>query len=150
MVKAPWSGIATVVAFAALVTLVAGCRPIGNSGQQTAADNLRTVYRLGPEYICTPAAPGCEVAVAAATRQLQSQVPSAVITGTAMADPKCGDVNTLCTFAGLEQPEVVVFDLADGSRRYVGLMCGGPTTTQDGTVVSPRICTPADLPLPSP
>ena len=46
----------------------------------------------------------------------------------------------LGTYAGLSQPSAVILDLSDGTRQLVSVLCGGPVTTGDGVLVSPRTC----------
>jgi hypothetical protein len=74
-----------------------------------------------------------------------AKAPDAVVVRQVMAEPVCGDGHGLCTFGGLWQPSFMVFDLADRSRRVIGLMCEGEVT-QDGRVVSETQCTADDLP----
>jgi hypothetical protein len=48
--------------------------------------------------------------------------PWARVTATWFAPPSCG--GQLCAYAGLENPNYVIFDLADGTRQAVEVWCG--------------------------
>jgi hypothetical protein len=94
-------------------------------------------YWLGPESTCTNAnAPDyCAAAIASATPVLKAQRPDAKVVRAAIAPQSC-DATTyvICTNGGMSTATVfVVFDLADGTRHAVGLLCQGAIT--DGSLV---------------
>jgi hypothetical protein len=51
-----------------------------------------------------------------------------------------GGRTVLATTGGIVHASAVILDLADGSRRIVNVLCGGPITTGGGALVSPRTC----------
>ncbi len=99
---------------------------------------------LTSETPCLAAGRGCEVDVEAA---LGAVDPLDVIAASTAGLPTSYEVNgqtMLGAFGGLNQPSAVVFDLADGSRRVVVLLCHGPIS--DGKVViEPRECFTHDV-----
>jgi hypothetical protein len=112
-------------------------------------------YNLGPETPCTAAthvepsaslvghyeygSPDfCDVAVGVATPLLVTQAPRALIVGAAVAPLSCGDPYVGCQLTALGTPVLVVFDLANGSRRAFELWCMAPLW--DGSTVQPATC----------
>lgn len=95
----------------------------GSPSPEPVAAHVVDGWRLGPEYPC-PASwgTGCADITRAATKLVQAKYPGAGIVQTHLAPPLCGPY--LCTNGGLEQPDFVVLDMADGSRRVVVLLCG--------------------------
>ena len=126
----------------ALLLLVAACsEPAGWT-----ADGAHVVdgHWVVTEVRCDPI-PGasCLVAVDAAVRG--TGVDARTVTAgwtadwpTSYRDGRGGTI--LATYAGLSQPSAVILDLADGTRHVVGVVCGGPISSEDGTVESPRTC----------
>jgi hypothetical protein len=51
----------------------------------------------------------------------------------------------LGTYAGLSQPRFAILDLAEGTRRVVGLSCTGTMTDGTGTVVRLPSCQPSPM-----
>jgi hypothetical protein len=121
---------------AVLLVVLAGCgaerptpAPIGNFSGFHVVDG----YWLGPETTCAdPAAPvACPTAIATATPIVTAQHADAGILRATVAEPNCsGTTLSPCTGAGLYKGLYVVFDLSDGSRRIVSLICedSGPTS----------------------
>lgn len=104
-------------------------------------------YWLGPESRCTDSnSPSyCDSAVQAATPVLAAQRPGAVVVRAAVAPPSCSPTTyTICTTAGLYKGVFVVFDLSDGSRQAIGLICEG-TVTEGSEVVRAPDCRPYAL-----
>jgi hypothetical protein len=104
-------------------------------------------YWLGPESTCLDAnEPGyCDAAIATATLALEAQSPGAVVVRAAIAPPSCASTTyVICTTAGLYKGVFVIFDLGDGSRQAVGLVCEG-TVTQGSQVSSAPNCRPYEL-----
>jgi len=104
-------------------------------------------YWLGPESTCTDANEPdyCGAAIATATLALEAQRPTAQVVHAAIAPPSCDATSyVICTTAGLYKGVFVVFDLRDGSRQVVGLMCEG-TVTQGSQVSTASKCRPDDL-----
>ena len=94
-------------------------------------------YWLGPESRCTDAnAPDyCDAAIQTATQVLEAQRPDARVVRAAIAPQSC-DATTyvICTNGGMNTATLfAVFDLADGTRQAVGLLCQGAIT--DGSLV---------------
>jgi hypothetical protein len=132
-----------------------------SSPDPTSGFHIIDGYTLGPESPCSAAthvdpsaslvghyqygSPDfCDGAVPAATEVLLAESPGAAIVRAAVAPPSCGDPYTICTFGELGTPLFVVFDLANGSRRAIGLQCLGPQETQ-GSALGPASCSPNDF-----
>jgi len=94
-------------------------------------------YWLGPESRCTDAnAPDyCDAAIQTATQVLGAQRPGAVVVRAAIAPESCGATTyVICTNGGMNTTTLfAVFDLADGTRHAVGLLCQEAIT--DGSLV---------------
>ena len=63
------------------------------------------------------------------------------IVRTSIARPACFETGP-CVWGSLAQPWFVAFDLADGSRLAVELLCEGPVSDQPGRVIQPASCSP--------
>jgi hypothetical protein len=125
-----------------LLLLVAAC----SSEPHWVGDDVHVVdgFWLQRETPCPFESVGeCQVAVEAA------------LAGSGLAGPDVGEVATadwpmsyvdgtggtiLGTTSGISRSSAVIVDLPDGSREVVGVLCSGPISTNDGTLVSPRTC----------
>jgi hypothetical protein len=101
-------------------------------------------YWLGPETACSDAnAPDyCLAAVATATLDLEAQGSHTQIVRAVIAPQSC-DATTyvFCANGGMKTATLfVVFDLADGTRQTVGLLCQGAVT--DGSLIVAPNCRP--------
>ena len=107
-------------------------------------------YWVTTELACEPATDeGCAAAIETATSIVHAEDPAAKITGAVIAGypMRNGDNPNEMTFTigGLMQPEFVILDLADGSRRTIGLHCG-PGMSEDGsTLTGETACQPAEF-----
>ncbi len=99
-------------------------------------------YRLGTETSCSTAiAPNCDLAIATAKDVLLHTLPQAKIIATSMAEPGCNPADrTVCVQAGLAKAVFVVFDLSDGSRHAIGLLCMPDVFRQDGVLEQHASC----------
>jgi hypothetical protein len=105
-------------------------------------------YWLGPESMCTDtnASDFCDAAVQAGTQVLAAQEPGARILRAAIAPQSCGATTyVICTNGGMDTATMfAVFDLADGSRQVVGLLCQG-AITEGSVVVTVPNCYPDQI-----
>jgi len=86
-------------------------------------------YWVTAEFPCTPENDeACTTAITAASAALRAREPGAAVTGGVFAAypvQRGKDANEISIIlTGLFQPRFVILDLADGSRRVIGLMCG--------------------------
>ena len=125
-----------------LLLLVAAC----SSGPHWVGDDVHVVDRfwLQRETPCPFESDGaCQVAVEAA------------LAGAGLAGSDVGEVATadrpmsyvdgtggtiLGSTSGISRSSAVIVDRPDGSRDVIGVLCSGPISTDDGTLVSPRTC----------
>jgi hypothetical protein len=134
-----------VVTAIALVLGLATAWAVAGLAQTISGNHVVDGYRLGRESTCEPATNSvCQVSARVAIQTLMAKAPDAVVVRQGIADPVCRDEQVQCAFTGLSQPFFVVFDLADGSRRVIGMMCEGEVM-QDGRVVSEPQCTHDDF-----
>jgi len=103
---------------------------------------------LGPERSCSDvSAPDyCQAAVATASVALDAQGSHAQIVRAAIAPQNCsGSTLALCTNGGMGTETVfVVFDLADGSRHAVGLLCQRAISVNNQPPTAPS-CQPDNI-----
>ncbi len=92
-------------------------------------------YWLTEETVCTPDEEECITAIATATTILHAAEPGAVLTGAVTAGypmMQGADRNEMTiVLGGLHKPKFVIFDLADGSRRTIGLICGADLSSDE-------------------
>src|SRR5688572_28151023 len=92
---------------------------------------------------------GCTAAIETATSILQAADPVAEITGAVTAGYPTmrgnGPNEVSFTFGGLVQPEFVILDLADGSRRTIGMHCGPGMSADGSTLTGVTACQPAEF-----
>lgn len=88
-------------------------------------------YWVTEEQRCEADVSRCGDGVQEAIAALRTSEPDAVVTGAASAGyPRMrgeGPDDASLVIAGLQQPSLVILDLADGSRRTIGLNCGPET-----------------------
>ena len=134
-------------ALALVATILVACSSTPPVQHQWADESAHLVdgIWLTTETPCHGAGLDCEVDVEAA---LEAVDPQAVMAASTAGLPTSYEQNgrtMLGAFGGLNHPSAVVFDLADGSRRVVLLLCGGPVF--DGKVIiQPRDCFAHDVP----
>jgi hypothetical protein len=94
-------------------------------------------YWVTAEYPCAPEDDVCRVATETATDVLRQLYPAARITRAVMAGYPVQRGQTAKEFTiilgGLQRPYFVILDLADGTRRTIGLNCG-PDFDPDGNM----------------
>jgi hypothetical protein len=118
-----------VLAFAAAVALVASCSPavVSPDGWWDPGVHAVDGYWVTEERPCVVGVEwGCEFMRDTALAVIQEREPGAIVDRIVTAGwPSMREANQQAfTFAGLTTPRFVIVDLADGSRRVVGLMCG--------------------------
>lgn len=105
-------------------------------------------YWLGPESSCSDAsAPDyCATAIVTATAALDAQGTHAQIVRAMIAPQSCAPTTFVyCTNGGMNTTTLfVVFDLGDGSRRPVGLLCQGAISVNDQAPTAPN-CQPDNI-----
>jgi hypothetical protein len=133
----------TLILALAAATLMAAC---GSSS--VPPSHFVDGYRLGNETACSRVvATHCDLAIGTAKDVLLRALPQAKIVATSMAEPGCNPASgTICVQAGLAKLVFVVFDLSDGSRHAIGLMCNPDVFRQDGVLVEHATCQHDDLP----
>jgi hypothetical protein len=135
------------LAFLAIVVVVAACGT-GHESPHWVGDGLHVVdgHWMLAELPCGSSAPNeCDVAMRSARAALG--IAAASVTRGAIATPPSSWVGAdgqliLGAFAGLAQPWFAILDLADGTRRVVGLSCTGTLTDGTGALVSLPMCQP--------
>jgi hypothetical protein len=135
------------LAFLAIVVVVAACAT-GHESPHWVGAGLHVVdgHWMLAEQPCGSGAPNeCDVAIMSARAALG--IAEASVTTAAIATPPGSWVGsdgklTLGNFAGLVQPWFAILDLADGTRRVVGLSCTGTVTDGTGVLVNLPICQP--------
>jgi hypothetical protein len=135
--------------------LVAACSPAAPNHDGWWDPGVHAVdgYWVTEEHPCAPEGPegpeNCVAALEAATAILHADEPGARITAGALADyPNArgeGPNEITINIAGLFHPTFMILDLADGSRRTIGLSCG-PGTSAAG-VYPVMVCEEQDMPL---
>lgn len=90
-------------------------------------------------------APGADCTIAVGAAIAGSDLDDAEIVGASTAVwpggyRDGGGRTILATTGGLVHPSAVILEVANGSRRLVNVLCGGPVTTGGGELVSPRTC----------
>jgi hypothetical protein len=126
------------VSVAAIATVLAGCTSAPNrDGWWDEGIHEVDGYWITTEHPCSPEDDeGCQVAIDAAIAILRAREPDAVVTGAVAAGypTRRGDDSAEITIniGGLQQPRFMILNLADGSRRTIGLSCG-PGTSPAGT-----------------
>ena len=134
-------------AFLAIVVGVTACTT-GHGNPHWIGDGLHVIdgYWMLAEQPCgSSATDECDVAIRSALAALG--IAPATVTKGAIATPPGswaradGEV-ILGNFAGLAHPLFAILDLADGTRRVVGLSCTGTRIDGTGTLMSLPICQP--------
>lgn len=125
-----------------IAVLIAGCTrsaPPNPDGWWDASVHAVDRYWVTDEYPCaSDDGDWCRVAVETATAALRQCDPNARVTRAVMAGyPKqrgqtAKDITII--LGGLQQPQFVILDLADGSRRTIGLSCGPDFDPDGGTM----------------
>jgi hypothetical protein len=103
---------------------------------------------LGPETSCSDAnAPDyCATAIVTATAAFAAQGPHAQVLRSTIAPQSCdGSTYVICTNGGMGTTTLfVVFDLTDGSRHAVGLLCQTAISVNDQPSTPPN-CQPDNI-----
>ena len=131
--------VARLIGIVASLTLAAGCSPSAApnpDGWWDAGVHAVDGYWVAEESACaTEDDDRCRAAIETATAVLRVREPSARVTRVVMAGypiqrgQAAKDITII--LGGLQQPQFVILDLADGSRRTIGLSCG-PDFDPDG------------------
>jgi hypothetical protein len=138
------------VGIVATLAIVLACARPNADGWWDEGTHAVDGYWVTWEQPCEPLTDeGCQVAIETATSILQATEPGATVTRAVKAGYPMmhGDSpNEMSfTFGGLVQPAFVILDLADGSRRTIGMQCG-PAMSADGSTVTGRTaCQPAEF-----
>ena len=133
-----------------VLLMVAGCAaPAAQDTEGWFDADVHAVdgYWMTNEMPCAPELdPDCALKVEAAVEDLARREPEAVVTAAHVAgypvSRQPGDISV--AVAGIMQPGFVVLDLADGSRRAVGLLCGPIRLEGDVAIAG---CRPSELEL---
>ena len=127
----------------ATLVIVSACARPNADGWWDEGTHAVDGYWVRQERPCAPETDEeCTVAIETATALLKAKDPGAAITGAAIAgyptqqgkDPSEATV----ILAGLWKPKFVIFDLADRSRRTIGLTCGPDMDVQ--AAIRPTVC----------
>ncbi len=138
-----------VIALGVLLLLVSACSEPG--GWVGADPHVVEEHWVLAETPCDRA-PGADCTIALGAAIAVSELDVADIAGASTAEWPMGyrdggGRTILATTSGIVHDSAVILDLADGSRQLFNVRCGGPITTGDGALVSPRTCDPVtDLP----
>jgi hypothetical protein len=138
------------IGFAAVAAILAGCASPNADGWWDQGVHAVDGYWVTWEQPCERATDQeCRTAIDTATSILQAAEPGATITRAVTAGYPImrgdGPNEVSFTFGGLVQPAFVILDLADGSRRTIGMQCG-PGMSPDGSTLSGvTACQPAEF-----
>ena len=145
-----WGTATRILGILATLAIVTACARPNADGWWDEGAHAVDGYWVTSEQPCEPATDeGCAVAIETATSILHAEDPAAQVTGavTAGYPMRNGDNPNEMTFTigGLMEPEFVILDLADGTRRTIGLHCG-PAMSEDGsTLTGVTACQPAEF-----
>src|SRR5688572_20965069 len=151
-----WGRAARFVWILATLAIVAACARPNADGWWDEGAHAVDGYWVTWEQPCeteteteTETDEGCTAAIEAATSILHGTDPRAKVTGAVRAGYPTmrgnGPNDVSFTFGGLVQPEFVILDLADGSRRTIGMHCG-PGMSDDGSILTGvTACQPAEF-----
>ena len=132
-----WRKATHFIGIVAAAAVLAGCGSRNVDGWWDKDAHAVDGYWVTEETVCTPDEETCIAAIATATTILHESEPGAVITGAVTAGypmMQGSDPNEITiVLGGLHKPEFVIFDLADGSRRTIGLTCG-PDLSVNGSI----------------
>jgi hypothetical protein len=140
------------IGFAMAATLMTGCaQPAPNrDGWWDEGAHAVDGYWVTWEHPCEPQTDqGCTAAIETAASILHAAEPGAEITRAVSAGYPTmrgdGPNEVSFTFGGLVQPELVILDLADGSRRTIGMQCGPGMAADGSSLTGVTACQPAEF-----
>ena len=138
------------VGILATLAIVAACARPNADGWWDQGAHAVDGYWVTWEQPCVPETDeGCTAAIETATSILHAADPGAEITGAVTAGYPTmrgnGPNEVSFTFGGLAQPEFVILDLADGSRRTIGMHCGPGISADGSTLTGVTACQPAEF-----
>ena len=142
-----WGRATRFIGIVAVIAVVSGCASPNADGWWDKDAHAVDGYWVTHETVCPPDEAECVAAIATATSILHAAEPDAEITSavTAHYPSQKGDNENEVTFtiAALHTPRFVIFDLADGSRRTIGLTCGPDLDIQ--AQIRPTVCWENDM-----
>ena len=137
----------SLLAVLALACIVMACSP---SGRRVGwlDDNLHAIDGFlvtGETHCVLGPSDGCGGMVPPAVEALKSMREDVNVVGAWEASLPSQYVDAsgsqvLFTSGALTSPHLVILDLADGTRRAIGIFCRGPLTDQSGALVEPGSC----------
>ena len=137
-----WGRTTRVVGIIAALVIVAACARPNADGWWDESAHAVDGYWVTHEHPCEPQGDeDCKTAIEAATAILHATDPGATITEAVTAGYPTmrgdGPNEVSFTIGGLAEPRFVIFDLAGGSRRTIGLTC---EPFVDAEVIGPTVC----------
>ena len=137
-----WGRAARFIGILAALVIVAACARPNADGWWDEGAHAVDGYWVTHEHPCEIQGDAdCKTAIETATEVLHATDPGATITESVTAGYPTmrgnGPNEVTFTIGGLAEPRFVIFDLADGSRRTIGLTC---EPAVDGEVIGPTVC----------
>ena len=131
------------VGMVAVAAVLTGCASPNADGWWDKSAHAVDGYWVTEERPCVPQEDEqCTAAIEEATSILHATEPGAEVTGAVTAGfptMQGRDENEMTiVLGGLHKPKFVIFDLADGSRRTIGLTCGPDLDVQ--AYIRPTVC----------
>ena len=139
---------ALLIGIVAAVAIIAACARPNADGWWDESAHAVDGYWVTHERPCEPEGDDeCKAAIETATAILLGREPNAVITRAVTASyptQRGKDPNEMTIIiGGLVEPRFAILDLADGSRRTIGLSCGPDLDSDDGNMRI--ICAGSDM-----
>jgi len=134
---------ALIFSIVAAMAIVAACARPNAGGWWDQGAHAVDGYWVTEERPCEPEIDeACTAAIETATSILLAELPGATITravtaGYPMQQGRDSNEMTI-VLGGLHKPKFVIFDIAGGPRRTIGLTCGPDLGVQDA--IRPTVC----------